>query len=176
MAEANDPFRRQRLATWILFWISLLGGLTWLFADWQSRQNNPNTAQALAGQSGELVLKRNRAGHYLASGSINARPVTFLVDTGATAVSLSERLGRELGLRGGAPVTLSTANGTTIGRAVRLDRVQVGPLVARDVGAIVSPGLSDQLVLLGMSFLRRVEMIQRGDTLILRPLESGALR
>lgn len=149
-------------------WALIMGGLYWYFSEWQARETNPNTARVLNAQQGELKLAQNRAGHYLAEGEINGRGVTFLVDTGATTVALPASLGRELGLKRGAAVSLSTANGTAMGYETRLARVKIGSIELSDVAAVVSDGIDADAVLLGMSFLKRVEFTQRGGELILR--------
>lgn len=152
----------------VIAWLLILGGLYWYFSGWDARQMNPNPARALNQQQGELTLERNRAGHYVAEGAINGRRTTFLLDTGATWVALPLALGNELGLKRGAAVTLQTANGASVGYQTRLDRVQLGPLEMRDVAAVVADGLDRDTVLLGMSFLKRVEFTQRDGKLILR--------
>ena len=86
----------------VIAWALILGGVYWFFSGWQAREANPNTARVLSQQQGEVTLLRNGAGHYVAEGEINGRPVIFLLDTGATSVSLSLALGRELGLKRGA--------------------------------------------------------------------------
>ena len=149
-------------------WLLIMGGAYWFFSGWEAREANPNPASALNQQQGELTLMRNRAGHYVAEGEINGRPVTFLLDTGATWVALPLALGRELGLKRGAAVTLQTANGPAVGYQARLDRVRLGPLELRDVAAVMADGLDTNAVLLGMSFLKRVEFAQRDGKLILK--------
>ena len=149
-------------------WALILGGLYWYFSDWQARDTNPNPANVIDVQRGELQLARNRAGHYVADGEINGKRVTFLLDTGATWVAVPLAFARELGLKRGAAVTLQTANGAAVGYQTRLDRVRLGPLELTDVSAVMSDGLDADVVLLGMSFLKRVEFTQRGDQLILR--------
>ena len=149
-------------------WALILGGLYWYFSDWQARDTNPNPANVIDVQRGELQLARNRAGHYVADGEINGKRVTFLLDTGATWVAVPLAFARELGLKRGAAVTLQTANGAAVGYQTRLDRVRLGPLELTDVSAVMSDGLDADVVLIGMSFLKRVEFTQRGDQLILR--------
>src|SRR4051812_14826736 len=138
-------------------WLLIMGGLYWYFSEWQAREINPNPAQVIDVQRGELKLARNRAGHYLAEGEISGRRVTFLLDTGATWVALPMSLARELGLKRGAAVTLQTANGPAPGYQTRLASVRIGPLELKDVGAVMSESLDADVVLLGMSFLGRVE-------------------
>jgi len=174
MSDEN-PNPHRRGGTWMLAlsWLLIGGGLYWYFSDWSARQNNPNTASVLAGQRGELTLIRNRAGHYVADGEINGRSVTFLLDTGATAVALPASLARELGVRRGAAVTVQTANGPATGFETRLDSVRLGPIEMRDVAALVAGEMTgDNTVLLGMSFLKRVEFTQSGDRLVLRSLAA----
>lgn len=158
----------------VIGWLIIIGIVFWVFYGWNERQFNPNRA-LVAAPTGEIVLQRNRAGQYLADGEINGRGVTFLLDTGATQVALSTGLARELGLRLGPPVTLQTAAGPAPGYAVRLQSVRLAGIEMRDVGALVSDGLDPGMVLLGMNVLKRLEMTQRGDQLILRPPQSGGV-
>ena len=152
----------------VIGWLIIIGIVFWVFHYWNEREANPNRA-LIAAPTGEIVLQRNRAGQYVADGEINGERVTFLLDTGATQVALSTRLARELGLELGAPVTLSTAAGPAQGYSVRLRSVRLAGFEMRDVGALVTDGLEPGLVLLGMNFLKRLEMTQRGDQLILKP-------
>lgn len=130
---------------------------------------NPNRQLQIAPGT-ELVLKRSSDGHYVFPGAINGRPVTFLLDTGATLVSVPAHLAGELGLTAGAPQHSITANGTVVTRATRLNRLAFGPFDLRDVPASLNPGMTGDQVLLGMSVLKHLEFTQRGDTLVLRAL------
>lgn len=152
-----------------LAWLTLFGLAYWFFDDWEKRQANPNRELALRSQGGEVALERNRAGQYVAEGEINGSRVVFLLDTGATQVALSTRLAKRLGAPLGGVVTVRTANGTVTGYQTRLERVRLGPIEMRDVAALASAGIDDDTVLLGMSFLKRIEFTQSGDRLILRP-------
>ena len=147
-------------------WLMVLAGGWWYFDGWLARQNNPNQ-QVQTSAGGDVVLARNRDGHYVASGEINGVPVTFLLDTGATDVALPTRLAQRLGLKRGPEVTLSTANGLARGYRTRLDSVRLGGIVLQDVAAIFSDGMDDDTVLLGMSFLKRLEFSQQNGQLIL---------
>jgi len=168
MGQNSNPFSGRGKVMLAIAWVLILGGLYWYFSARQAHDANPNTASALNLQRGDLTLARNRAGHYVADGEINGKRVTFLLDTGATWVAVPLALARELGLKRGAAVTLQTANGAAVGYQTRLARVRLGPLELADVSAVMSGGLDQDVVLLGMSFLKRVEFTQRGDQLILR--------
>jgi aspartyl protease family protein len=142
-----------------------------LFQDYVEGTRNPNRhPQGEAGPGGTLqvVLQRNREGHYVAGGTINGRPVEFLLDTGATQVALPLELARRLDLPLRPGGIGRTANGDVEVWATRLDSVNLGGLTAEHVPATVLPGLEGGEVLLGMSYLKRFELIQRGNTLTLR--------
>ena len=154
-----------------LAWLVFLALGVWFFSGELSRQHNPNqSVHSRVGEGGvrEVVLQRNRFGHYVTSGAINGEPVTFLLDTGATGVAVPARVARRLGLRRGQPFTTQTANGLSTSYAASLDSVSVGAIELRDVEAAIAPGLGMEEVLLGMSFLKHIEFTQLGNTLILR--------
>ena len=154
----------------LVAWVVAMGLATWLFGNWQSARDNPNQQpQSLHGNDYiELRLASGRGGHYLLNGQINARPVTFLLDTGATAVSIPAELAHDLQLKRGAPLQLSTANGTVTGWRTRLASLQLGDIRLHEVAAIIVPNMGDQQVLLGMSALKQLEFTQRDGTLVLR--------
>jgi aspartyl protease family protein len=152
-------------------WVVGLALLGLFFHEYIEEQNNPNqNLHASTDTSGraEVILKRNRLGHYVAPGQINGHPVTFLIDTGASAVALPLDLARELQLPLRPGGRSKTANGVVTTQATRIDRLDIGPLSARNIHAVVMPNMPGHEVLLGMTFLRRVELVQRGDLLTLR--------
>lgn len=160
----------------IAAWVLALGLLTLFFKNWLDDERNPNRqvlSRVTSDGATEVVLQRNRYGHYVASGRINGEPVEFMVDTGASDVAVPGSLAMQLGLKRGAPMRYQTANGSVTGFQTHIDRLELGDLVLRDVPASINPGYDDNDVLLGMSVLKRLEFTQRGDTLILRPLERG---
>jgi aspartyl protease family protein len=108
---------------------------------------------------------------YLVVGSINGYPVDFVVDTGATLVSLSGREARRLGIDYrvvGTPGQSSTASGIDTIYLVNLDRVKVGDIELRNVRGAVHDGDFPPATLLGMSFLSRLTMRQDGQVLELK--------
>ncbi|MEM7542373.1 MAG: TIGR02281 family clan AA aspartic protease [Pseudomonadota bacterium] len=162
--------KRVGAGMYVLALVALLGLLTVLFSDELDRQKNPNQQPHVRFSEGipEVALKRNRGGHYVVSGTINDAEATFLVDTGATDVAVGEDLARRAGLYFGQPVTVSTANGRTQAYTTVISRVTIGPIEAHNVEGAIVPNLGSE-VLLGMSFLRRLDFLQRADELILRP-------
>lgn len=116
--------------------------------------------------AGEIVLVAGPGGHFTTLGSINGRPVSFMVDTGATMVALGQAQAEQIGLdwRQGRPVATATANGTVPAHAVMLTRVRVGDVELTQVGAIVLP-VTLPHVLLGNSFLSRFQMKRDNDVM-----------
>ncbi len=153
-----------------LAWIIGLVLLTLIFNNRLERQRNPNTGLAssrLDGEPGEVSLLRNRYGHYVASGRINAQEVEFLLDTGASDVSIPAGLAQRLGLKAGPAVPVHTANGTIEVYLTSVQEIGLGPIVIHDVAAHINPHIGGGAVLLGMSFLKHLDFTQRGDTLTL---------
>jgi aspartyl protease family protein len=159
---SQAPGKRAGRVMLVLAWAAGLFLATRFFGDWEQRQANPNSQ--ISSQHGD----GNGQGHFVADGLINGQAVHFLLDTGATDVAIPESLARQFSLERGAPVTLSTANGRTEGYRTRLDSLQLGDILLRDVRALVVPGLDGEQVLLGMSALKQLEFTQRGGTLLLR--------
>lgn len=120
------------------------------------------------GTANRVEIAPDARGHYLAQGSVNGATIRFLVDTGATAVTLPGEFARRIGIdaAAGAPVWVTTANGRVLARRVRLDRVALGELTLHQVDAIVQDGLGEH-ALLGMTFLSRTELRREGGRLVL---------
>ncbi len=133
------------------------------------RNRNPNNRVITSSENGKrsITLERSRYGHYLVTGTINNAEVDFLVDTGATSVSIPAVFADKIGLQRGAPIQISTANGISVAYQTRIDSLQIGDLEVRNATAHINPGLSDE-VLLGMSILKHYELVQRDGTLIIR--------
>ena len=154
------------LAAWALFLLLL----TWFASGYLERLNNPNVqvvSRVDPGGSPEVLLQQNRAGHYVATGAIEDMPVVFLVDTGATDVAVSQKVAERIGLEKGFRVTVNTANGTAYGWNTVLKKVTLGNIEMTAVPATIMPGLGQE-ALLGMSFLKRLTLIQRGEELLIR--------
>lgn len=161
----------------VLAWVVGIGIATAYFSGWLDRQENPNQRiETSIGEAGEreVVLKQNRYGHYVASGKINGEPVKFLLDTGATDISVPAGVAEKAGLEAGAPARARTAAGVISTYTTRIDKVELGGIVLRDVRAGINPHMRGDDVLLGMSFLRQLDFSQRGDELTLRQRAGDA--
>lgn len=154
-----------------LAWLVFFALGAFYFTDLLDKQYNPNQSlqtRYTQGGTREVVLQRNKFGHYVTNGEINGKPVIFILDTGATGVAIPQAVARRLELRRGRAFPTQTANGMSTSYAVTLDQVSVGSIELQDISAGITPGLQTEQVLLGMSFLKHIEFTQRGDTLTLR--------
>lgn len=163
--------RRAGLAMMLLFWVFFMAGGAWWFNGYLAAQRNPNAhlANVTLGEGEPVVLERNRAGHFVATGRINDQSVEFLVDTGATYVAVPAEMAQRLGLESTGSAWFNTANGRVRGELTRLDEVSLGGFSAREVRGSISPGLGGETALLGMSFLGRFDIEIRDSRMILHP-------
>ncbi|PHS67840.1 MAG: TIGR02281 family clan AA aspartic protease [Methylophaga sp.] len=151
-----------------IIWIIVLMVATTIFNGALDDINNPNkqlTVSINQNGSKQIVLERNRYGHYVATGKINGQSVEFLLDTGATLVAIPEHIAKKLSLIKGQGFQSETANGMSQSYATHLDTVSLGDIVISNVQGSISMGMEFDEVLLGMSFLKHLQMTQQGKTL-----------
>ena len=121
-------------------------------------------------QDGSIELQRSGDGHFYADVRINGTNVHMLVDTGASIIALSRNDARMAGLAtsiGMNDVVGRGADGAVHGEVVRLENVELGPLSAQGLDAIVLN--SGEQSLLGQSFLSKFASVEiQGDRMILR--------
>ena len=150
------------------FWVLLLGFGALGAQKYLEKKNAADPPLIIATQSGEgpaIALNGTRRGHYRVQGLVNGHPVDFLVDTGATEVSIPQSVAKRIGLRRGETGYASTANGVAVIYDTEIQSLSIGPLQRFNVAAHISPGLADTDALLGMSFLRHFDLVQRGNQL-----------
>jgi len=167
---SDQDIHKIRGIIWISFWILLLGFTVYLFQSWIDKERNPNSnpLTSSTGDVRQVVLKRNRQGHYVTTGYINGSQLEFLLDTGATDISIPQHIADKLGLKKLYPIEIYTANGIAKAFGTKIKSATIGKIVLRDLNANINPNVDDDTILLGMNFLKRIEFTQRGDTLILK--------
>lgn len=159
--------RRGTLAL-LVFWLAMAGLLYAGFSWWDARQRTALRPYTESG--GQLVIPRQKDGHFYVAGEVNRQPVNFLIDTGASAVAITEAVARAANLPEGTPITLSTANGKRQARQVRAVPVKAGPLAYNDVTVTVGLRMdAANDALLGQSFLRHFDVEMGADRMVLRP-------
>ncbi len=123
-------------------------------------------------EGGETRVRIGPDGHFWIDATINGRPRRFMVDTGATLTAVSPAAAREADLEPSTlrqPVLLRTANGTVSADLVTIEELRFGNVVARDLDAVVAPGMGEVNVI-GMNLLSRLASWRvEGRTLILVP-------
>lgn len=154
-----------------LLWGLIFTGAIAAAGFYQSVIQNQGTRQAIYSQDGgQVEVTKSRDGHFHLTLDVNATPVEFVVDTGASGIVLSARDARRVGLdpdRLAYLGTASTANGTVRTARIMLDDVALGPIRDRRLPAWVNEGAMKNS-LLGMSYLSRFDRIEiSGNKLIL---------
>lgn len=118
-----------------------------------------------------LQLYPDSSGHYFVDGLINGNRVRFLIDTGATAVSINRDTARRLGLLyrvDGQPSKVETASGVVAAYKVEFAEVSIRGLSLKRVNGVVVDGAYPRIALLGQSFLNRLNMRRDGQMLELQ--------
>ena len=120
----------------------------------------------LRGGSPEIVLTAGSGGHFTTAGQINGKAVSFLVDTGATAIAMGQADADRIGINyKSAPRGFAgTANGRIPVNVVTLSSVRVGEIEIANVEAVIMPSTMEH-VLLGNSFLTRFQMKRDNDVM-----------
>jgi aspartyl protease family protein len=173
-ARRAGPGGLVRVVGGVTVWTMLFVGLTGVYAyrfelsdiaDRVIAELLPDEPEI--GRGGEVIVNRRIGGEFVVPGKVDGTPVAFIFDTGASTVVLRAQDAANVGIDTAgldfdAPVI--TANGAAMAATTRLDKISVGPIVVRNVRALVAkPGtLSESL--LGMSFLERLQSysVERG--------------
>ena len=110
-----------------------------------------------------FTVRASQDGHFHVEGRVDGRRIDFMVDTGATIIAISEREAARLGIhpaRREYTAQINTANGIVRAARTRLNMVEIGGLIVRDVDAVVLPDDSLRQNLLGMSYLSRLRRFE----------------
>lgn len=159
---------RSSTLLFLLFWLVVMGVM------YLAMQHFLKPAQAKVLADGSLRIERAVDGHFRVKGYVNNQPVTFLVDTGASSVSVTDALASKAGLEGGEKTRFRTANGEREGRIVVADEVRIANFSVRDlrVGTGYTGDESDD-ALLGQNFLHFFDVQMSGDEMLLLPRQKG---
>lgn len=173
-ASSDEPstqsvVRRSTFAL-MLFWLVFMGVL------YLGMQQYLKPAKAKVLSNGTVLIPRAKDGHFRVQGSVNGQKVNFMVDTGASTVSVTDELANRAGLTGGEVTRFRTANGDRMGRIVRAEDVRVGPLVVSGVRVGTGyTGEDDEDALLGQAFLRHFDVQIRSDEMLLQSKSSSSI-
>ncbi len=164
----DDPNAIPRGLRWgplvmVMFWLVVMGVV------YGAIKMVMQPREITVAMNGEMTIPRSRDGHFYAPGFVGGQPVIFLVDTGASYVTVSDEFARHAGLSGGTPTRFHTANGVIDGRIVDNLTVSMGPAQVSGVKVAVGLiGAGRDTALLGQSFLSRFQITLSGNEMVLR--------
>lgn len=115
-----------------------------------------------------VKISADERGQFVVNGQVNGIPIRLEVDTGASMVALPASEASRLGLdyRKGSQVLMDTANGPALAYRIKLDTVRLGEVTVNSVDAVVMEG-GLRVALLGMSFLKRMDIRREGEIMTL---------
>ncbi|WP_170374963.1 MULTISPECIES: retropepsin-like aspartic protease family protein [Ruegeria] len=146
-------------------WVFIFVGTIAVVGLWEDIRSTVGPAPQMTVTGETIAVPRARDGHYYLPVVVNGEPITFLVDTGASQIVLSDQDARRIGIDPDQLNYLgraSTANGEVRTAPVRLDSLELGPITDHNVSAWVNEGDLRQS-LLGMDYLHRFSNIQFAD-------------
>lgn len=167
MDNNNIESSNRRLgATFLIVgWIIAIGLVVILVNFSLFSTKNPMISSSQVGT--QITISRDNDSHFRLKGSVNDIPVTFLIDTGASSVAISDAVAKRAGLKYKAELTTETANGSAMGYFTVIDKMMLGPVELNHVPAIIVPNLSSDQALLGMNVLQHFHIQQTQETMML---------
>lgn len=178
---AGGGFGRQRLGEiirnsvmWLAIFAVCLVGYTfrsdvYRIANRVVGEISPGTPLETAAAGGGVVFRRDLRGSFHTNGQVNGHGVSFLFDTGASVVVLSISDARRAGIDIDSlnyTVQVKTANGNGTAAPVRLQTITIGPIVRKNIRALVAePGALD-VSLLGMTFIETLSSFRVAEDLL----------
>ena len=137
-------------------------------SSWATREmtvEQESGAEPIAKQA--LVLRQQGNGHYMVNGAVNGKPLNFIVDTGASAISLPRDFAYMANMSCTEQIKVQTANGSSSACMGIISKLKIGPYLLRDVPAFMAPNLNQPL--LGMNVLQRFRIEQDNGEMRLTP-------
>ncbi len=129
------------------------------------RTKAPSISESEAGK--QITITRDYDAHFRIKGSINGTPVTFLIDTGATSIAVSDSIARRANLKREAQLTTQTAGGSSVGYFTMVDKLMIADVEVKDISAVIIPDMGGIEALLGMNVLQQFIIQQNKDQMIL---------
>ncbi len=152
-----------------LLFFMFLGALLYPLTNVQGPTLNAQTPKIQMNNEGAQVtlIDGNERGHFVFIGTINQVPVKFFYDTGATDIAIPQSVANYLRLKEGRRTNFHTANGMGYGFDTILDTVAIGHIELSNIDATITPGMDGDEILLGMSFLKQLDILHSEGKLFL---------
>ncbi len=151
----------QQVAAWVFIFVGVIA----VIGLWDDIRSTVGPSTQLTVTDHRIEVPRSYDGHYYLPMLVNGKAVTFLVDTGASNIVLSDKDAARAGIDTTQLTYLgraATANGMVRTAPVRLDSLALGPITDRNVQASITEGELNQS-LLGMTYLQRFSNVQFAD-------------
>jgi len=162
----------NRTLLWSTVWAGLIAAGYFVATQLTAQ---PPVARSLEQGKQEIAIPVSRDGHFYLDGAINGVPLRFMIDTGASYVSVGADFAAAAGLPEGITGYFATANGKVEGRIVKNLEVRADAFQVSGLSVAVMPSHS-RVGLLGQNFLRRFEVSQAAKVMRLRLAAEPAAR
>jgi clan AA aspartic protease (TIGR02281 family) len=124
----------------------------------------------------EIIIDQNGTGHFLISGRINGKAVDLMIDTGSSWVLIPMKLQRTLGLNAGQYRAMWTASEKNVDSwQTNIENLEIGPIKLKNIEGELNPKAPNDIVLVGMTALKYVEMKHESGRLTLRQAANDEL-
>lgn len=163
--NTESQSRQLGAAFLVIGWIAFIVLIALLLNHTLFATKTPSISETDAGK--QITIYRDYDSHFRIKGNINGIPVTFLIDSGATSVAMSEAIANQSKLQKKAPITAQTAAGESVGYFTKIEEIEIGGITIHNVSGVIIPDFDSNEALLGMNVLSKFTMQQNKDTLIL---------
>lgn len=121
------------------------------------------------GVNSPVSLYADKAGHFFGNATINGATLKYVIDTGATNVTMNSRDAKaaRIDYANGRQVNMSTANGVITARNVTLNTLKIGTIVLNNIEVTIVEGDSPPFVLLGMSAQNKLNIKRENSIMTL---------
>lgn len=165
----------RNILTWVAIFAVFILGFSYqheLLAVWNrvSGEVTGTNEQLVVGDT--VRIQQSVDGHFWVDAKVNALPVRFLIDSGATTTAMTLRTAKSAGINiseSPFPVVLITANGSVSAQRGTIQSLKIGPMVAQDLPVVVAEEFGDSNVI-GMNFLSKLGSWRvEGGEMVLEP-------
>lgn len=131
----------------------------------QEQNNDDSEEQDNDSKNRDIILRKDRQGHFRGTALINGIPMPFLIDTGATETVIPVEFANKAHLPVGNVGSSDTANGTAVTIDTKIKKLTIGKATIKDVEGHVNYSLDEALI--GMNTLKMFKINISGDTMTL---------
>ena len=165
----------RNILAWVAIFALFIVGFSYqreILAVWSRVTGEMTGANEQAVVGDTLRIRQSADGHFWVDAKVNAEPVRFLIDSGATTTAMTLATARKAGINisdSPFPVILSTANGSVQAQRGTIQSLQIGPMLAKDLPVVVAEEFGDSNVI-GMNFLSSLRSWRvEGTEMVLEP-------